>query len=410
MDSLTSRTPAEDEAGDARKGRRIAAIDIAVVAHPMDDVGKDPESGEIIDLPGHTTLRERLHVRITTRDGATGEYVGGTSAMLPQAMAAAEIMVGRDCFAREFLYEAVKRKLRKSDRMGPGLIDIALWDLAGKRLGVGVADLLGSSRRRLPAYASTLFGGDRGGLASPDDYCAFAERCHALGYRAFKVHGWTDGNAQREVRTILELGAAVGDRMDLMLDPSCQLRTFADALRVGRACDDAGFLWIEDPFADGGLSINAHLRLKSLIRTPVLLGEHVRGLEAMAHYATSGATDFLRADPDFDLGITGTLKLAHLAEAMGVDIELHAPGPAQRHCMAAIRNTNYYELSMVGPNGRGFSCPEFYACDYSDRLEDIGVDGRVPVPEGPGLGVRYDHDRLREATLRTERLTRRKPT
>ena len=380
-------------------GRKITRIEVSVVSYPMTNVAQEPSSGEIIDMPDAVTPRERLFVRIETADGATGEYLGGTSAMLAQATTSAKYMIGKDCFAREQHYAAMKRKLRKSDRMGPGLIDIALWDLAGKRLGASITDLLGGFRTRLPAYASTLFGGETGGLSTPENYRDFAEQCHEMGFRAFKVHGWTDGNVAREVANIRLLGRSVGDRMALMLDPSCQLRTFSDTLQVGRACDEAGFLWIEDPFSDGGLSINAHQRLKGLIKTPILLGEHVRGLEAMAAYAVSGATDFLRADPDFDLGITGTMKLAHMAEAFGLDIEIHAPGPAQRHCMAAIRNTNYYELSMVGPNGHGFSCPGLYVCDYSDALESVGSDGCYPVPKGQGLGVAYDHTRIRDTTL-----------
>lgn len=397
---LERRTETDETATEDGKtrGRRVRRIEIGVVEFPMDDVGKDADSGEIIDLPGAVTMRDRLHVSVTTEDGSAGEYIGGTGAMLAQARVAAHFMIGRDAFAREELYGHVKRKLRKSDRMGPGLVDIALWDLAGKRLGVSVSALLGGFRTRVPAYASTLFGGQRGGLATPDDFAAFAETCRSLGYRAFKVHGWTDGNVEREVANVLGLGERFRGRMALMIDPACQLRTFMDAVRLGRACDEAGFLWLEDPYADGGLSVTAHQRLKALVRTPILLGEHVRGLEAMTALAVAGATDMLRADPDFDLGITGTMKLAHAAEGLGLDVEIHAPGPAQRHTMAAIRNTNWYELSMVGPNGRGFTGPELYACGYSDRLEDVGPDGAFPVPAGPGLGVTYDAARVAECT------------
>lgn len=79
-----------------------------------------------------------------------------------------------------------------------------------------------------------------------------------MGYRAFKIHGWSHGPIQREVACVLEVGKRVGDRMDLMIDPACEYETFDDALRVGRACDDAGFFWYEDPFKDGGISFFAH--------------------------------------------------------------------------------------------------------------------------------------------------------
>tara|TARA_R100000750_G_scaffold32685_1_gene20921 strand:- start:833 stop:1309 length:477 start_codon:yes stop_codon:yes gene_type:complete len=59
----------------------------------------------------------------------------------------------------------------------------------------------------------------------------------------------------------------------------------------------------------------------------------------------------------------------------------------------------HYELSMVGPNGFGFSCPGLYVCDYSDALESVGSDGCYPVPKGLGLGVAYDHIRIKGSTL-----------
>ena len=83
------------------------------------------------------------------------------------------------------------------------------------------------------------------------------------------------------------------------------------------------------------------------------------------------------------------MKIATLAEAFGMDVELHAAGPAQRHCIAAIRNTNFYELSLVHPHVRNPIAP-VYACGYSDDLEAVGADGCFPVPDGPGLGVEYD--------------------
>ncbi len=74
------------------------------------------------------------------------------------------------------------------------------------------------------------------------------------------------------------------------------------------------------------------------------MGEHVRGLEAKADMIGTGATDYVRASVRSDGGITGVMKIAALAEAHGLDVELHGGGLAHRHCMAAIRNTHYYEL------------------------------------------------------------------
>jgi L-alanine-DL-glutamate epimerase-like enolase superfamily enzyme len=365
------------------RATEITRIDLWIFGYPMVGV----KGG--IDMPGVKSERLRLAVTIHTRDGAQGSYVGGQANSLAQATACARAILGLDAFSREQAYELIRRQLRKEDRMGAGVVDIALWDLAGKRLGVSVSQMLGGIKTRVPAYASTWFGGDGGGLDTPEAFVEFAEECYELGYRGFKMHGWTDGRTERDAETVRLLGKRFADRMALMHDAACHFRTFADALEVGRACDEAGFFWYEDPYSDGGLSAHSHRRLREMIKTPLLLGEHVRGLESSATLVLADGTDFVRADPDFDIGITGTMKIAHFAEALGLDVELHAPGPAHRHCMAAIRNTNFYELSMVGPS-RGYFTAPVYTCGYTDRVDDVGEDGCFPVPQGPGLGVSYD--------------------
>jgi L-alanine-DL-glutamate epimerase-like enolase superfamily enzyme len=177
--------------------------------------------------------------------------------------------------------------------------------------------------------------------------------------------------------------------MDLMLDPACEYQTWADTLKVGRACDEARYFWLEDPYRDGGLSSFGHRKLRQLIRTPILIGEHLRGHELHVDAVVGDGTDFVRADPDYDCGITGVMKIAHSAEGFGLDVEIHAGGPAHRQCMAAIRNTNYYELGLVHPRVER-TMPHVYAGDYSDELDAIDARGHVPVPRGPGLGVPVD--------------------
>jgi L-alanine-DL-glutamate epimerase-like enolase superfamily enzyme len=178
--------------------------------------------------------------------------------------------------------------------------------------------------------------------------------------------------------------------MDLMLDPACEYETFADALRVGRACDEANFFWYEDPFKDGGLSSFAQRRLRQLITTPILMGEHVRTLEPKVDAVVAEATDYMRVNPNYDLGITGAMKICHAAEGFGLDVEIHGAGPAQRHVMASVRNANYYELTLVHPIAPAIGVPVY--TDYYDRLDSIDENGCVPVPEGPGLGVTINWD------------------
>jgi L-alanine-DL-glutamate epimerase-like enolase superfamily enzyme len=97
----------------------------------------------------------------------------------------------------------------------------------------------------------------------------------------------------------------------------------------------------------------------------------------------------IHADPEYDLGITGAMKIAHFCEALGLDLQLHACGPAHRAVMSALRNTHFYEMALMGP-GMPNAVPPVYLNDYSDQPEDLPSDGAVPVPTGPGLGVEYD--------------------
>jgi L-alanine-DL-glutamate epimerase-like enolase superfamily enzyme len=372
---------------------RITKIESTEFAFPLEDVGTDGAGFNIVYDPGETTHRKLFGLKIHTDTGITGEYVGGNSPAAAQINLFADYLIGRNPLHRERHWSEIKRALRKYDRMGMGPIDIALWDFAGKYHDAPLHELLGTYRTKLPAYASTYHGDENGGLDSPAAFADFAEECLDRGYPGFKIHGWGGDDASRdvdrEVETVHAVGDRVGDDMDLMLDPACELETFADALRVGRACDEQGFYWYEDPFRDAGTSQFAHQKLGQKLSTPILQTEHIRGLEIHTDFIANGATDFVRADPEYDAGITGAMKVARVAEGFGLDVEYHAPGPAQRHCLAATRNANYYELALVHPDAPNPVAP-VYADGYSDYIDTIDADGCVQVPTGPGLGVTYD--------------------
>jgi L-alanine-DL-glutamate epimerase-like enolase superfamily enzyme len=371
---------------------QIERVETIEFGYPLADVGTDDNGFNLVYDPGNTFERRLFGLRIHTDVGITGEYVGGNSPAMAEFNMVADYLVGENPLARERHWSELHRALRKYDRMGVGPVDIALWDFAGKYHDAPIHELLGTYRRRFPAYASTYHGDTNGGLDSPAAYADFAESCLEMGYPGFKIHGWggSDGarDVDRELATVEAVGERVGDRMDLMLDPASEYETFADALAVGRACDEQGFFWYEDPYRDTGISQHAHRKLRQLIDTPLLQTEHVRGFEAHTDFVAAEATDFVRADPEYDGGITGAMKIARMAEGFGLDVEFHAPGPAQRHCLAATRNTNYYEMALVHPECQNTQ-PPVYEGAYSDLLDTVD-DGTVAVPDDPGLGVTYD--------------------
>lgn len=377
----------------------ITQIESIEFSYEIPDVGTDKHGFNLVYEPGETTERQLFGLKIHTEDGITGEYVGGNSPGAAQINMIANYLAGKNPLHREKHWSEIKRALRKYDRMGMGPIDIALWDFAGKYYDAPIHELLGTYRERIPAYASTYHGDSSGGLNSPEAFADFAETCLEMGYGGFKMHGWGGDNEQRdldrEITAVHAVGDRVGDEMDLMHDPACELETFGDALKLGYALDEQDFYWYEDPYRDGGISQHAHRKLRQRLETPILQTEHVRGLEPKTDFVANEATDFVRADPEYDAGITGAIKTARVAEGFGLDVEFHAPGPAQRHCIAAIRNTNYYELALVHPKCQNTQ-PPVYNGDYSDMLETIDDDGTVPVPTEPGLGVSYDWDYIED--------------
>lgn len=120
---------------------RITRVELHVFRFEVEDLGL-PEHGaagvgNVEFRKGGRLPTTRFAVTIDTADGARGEYVThwvGTAAALGQALMLAPHLLGRDPDRREQIFDDLKRELRAYDRMGQGPLDIALWDLAGKRL------------------------------------------------------------------------------------------------------------------------------------------------------------------------------------------------------------------------------------------------------------------------------------
>ncbi len=367
--------------------RKIETFEFAV---ELKDMSTDSKGFNMVYRAGESLQLKRHALAIETHGGLRGECIAGTASSFAQISGFAHYLLGKDALEREKIYNEVKRSLRQSDRSGMGPMDIALWDIAGKHFDVPVYKLLGGSDKPLPAYASTYHGDRNGGLDSPQAFADFAVQCRDMGYPAFKIHPWGDPLIKQEIENVLAVRRAVGDEMDLMLDPACEYETFADTIKVGRALDEARYYWYEDPYKDGGVSAFAHRKLRELISTPLLMGEHIRGLEEHVDVIVAGATDFVRVDAYLDGGITGALKICHAAEGFGLDAETHGPGPAHRHLMASVRNSNYYEMGLVHPKAPAHT-GEIYL-DYSDNLDSIDENGCVHVPGGPGLGAQINWD------------------
>lgn len=372
----------------------VTKIEITEFSYELQDIEPHRETRMPMYKKGGRLGRTARVLTVESDVGVTGEYVGGNASELAGVANIANALLGRSALAREKFYNDAKLALKQQARMGMSQVDMALWDLAGKFFDAPVYQLLGEYRTELPCYASTTVGDDEpDGLSTPEAYADFAEQCLEMGYPAYKIHWWRDAPLQKRIDLMEAVAKRVGGKMDLMLDPASTLETFAEAYKVGKACDEYGFLWLEDPYRDGGVSAFGHRKLRELINTPLLQTEHIRGVEMHTDFIVADGTDFVRIDPDYDGGITGAMKIAHAAEGFGLDAEIHVGGPERRNLMAAIRNTNYYEMGLVHPRLKIGRPPVFL--DFTEELDSIDAEGRVSVPTGPGFGATLDWEYIR---------------
>ena len=381
------------------KQPRIERIELTAFTIQIPNIGTDRADFGVFYQPGPGAAQTRFAVRIYAKDGLVGEYIPPRSrakVIMAASEALAYGLIGQSALERERHYRSMRKKTKHVGEVGIGALDIALWDLAGKYHNAPIWQLLGGYRQKLPSYASTIHGDrETDGLATPEAFADFAEQCLELGYPAYKMHGWAEGDVAEESAIIRAVAERVGNKMLIMYDASGHLHTFAEAVQVGKVCDEYGLYWYEDPYADGGISIHGHRQLKQHIKTPLLITEHVRNPETTIDVLQQSATDFARVDPDYDGGITGSYKAALAAESLGMDVEVHSCGPAMRHLMAALRNSNYYEVNLVHPQAPNPWQLPVYADGYTDELDCIDSAGYVEVPQQPGLGVEYDWDYVR---------------
>jgi L-alanine-DL-glutamate epimerase-like enolase superfamily enzyme len=263
-------------------------------------------------------------------------------------------------------------------------VDVALWDLAGRQLGVSVAQLLGGRRDRIQAYASSA------AMASIDDYVAEALRCVAQGYRGYKLHPFNQ--PQRDIDLCRAVRQAVGPDVALMMDVAKTYDAMA-ALRVGRVLEELDFAWFEEPLPQHDIA--GYAALRRALRVPLIGAETVPGHgPAVANYLRAEALDMVLCDVYWKAGITGMLKTAALCEAMGVKVASHhGASPlmnmANLQVLCGATNADWIEI-LVPEAGYDFALSRYLAPD---------AQGFVHLPDGPGLGAEPDWDYIRDHTV-----------
>lgn len=325
-------------------------------------------------LPGSPDTYEITWLRIATDEGIDGyTYVDrGAIAVDLIERCLRPLLVGQDPLKKELLWHLVWEldRIEELPIYLLGAADTAVWDITAKAAGLPLHVLLGGCWDAVPAYASTAT------FATTEEFLDVADQCLEFGFKAIKLHAW--GDKRRDADLCQALRAHVGPEIDLMYDGSAGFDPYA-ALYVGRACEEAGYRWYEEPLRE--FSISAYRRLCEALDIPVLAAETVDGCHYTAgEFILAGAADMLRTGVDFR-GVTGSLRVAHLADCFQMSAEVHGGGLPNLHLAAALRNNSYYE-AMVLTN--------------PIHVEPgIDSDGHIRPPTEPGIGFPVDLDSLR---------------
>lgn len=320
------------------------------------------------------------------------------------------MLIGEDPFARERIWD----KMHKMERMGGTVsqrlvssIDCALWDMFGRYCNLPLLKLLGGHREQVLAYGSTMCGDHwEGGLNSAEAYGKFAKKLVEHGYKAVKLHTlmdehW-DGNnwvgspdVNYDIECCEAVRDAVGPDIDLMIDCFHHYDRYS-ALKLGKAIERLGFVWLEEPMDE--YNVSSYKWLCDNLEIPVLGPETAAGkYYTRAEWIKYGASDLNRCSAGDVGGITPAMKIVHLCETFGIPCELHGGGPITLAMMGAMTIPGkYFERGLLHP----FMNYEVCAPWLNKMIDPMDKNGMVEVPHTlPGAGVDINWDYINDNLL-----------
>jgi D-galactarolactone cycloisomerase len=341
-----------------------------------------------------TDKRTAMIVEIVTDEGLVGwgESYGpaGPNAAVVHAMR--PLLVGKDPLATEAIWETLYAAFRDHGQKGLAVqaqsgVDIALWDIKGKALGLPVHRILGGPlRTSVRAYATGLYRRPEG---DPSLYLAEEAAGYAAeGFTATKLKvGY--GHA-RDVANARAVRQAIGTDMELMIDANhaCDATS---AIRLGRALEDLDIRWFEEPVPPEDIEGYADVRRRQPI--PVAGGECEFTRFGFRELLARRAVDYVQPDTCAAGGISEAVKIAAMANAQGVRYVPHVWG-------TGIAIAAALHVLAVLPRNPPCAEPwepllEFDRTEHPIRQDILRTPiehagGWVSVPEGPGLGIEVD--------------------
>ena len=342
-----------------------------------------------------------LFVRVESDDGAFGwgeaSLEGHAEAVDGAFEALRDRFIGHDPRRIEDIWQVAYRG--GFYRGGPVLmsalagLEQALWDLKGRALGLPAWEMLGGRvRDKIRAYA--WIGGDR-----PHEIAEAAKARADQGFSAVKMNATAEldwiGTPKLFDEVVKRVEAAQAAGMDVGLDFHGRVHR-PMAKQLARAIEPLGLLFIEEPL----LSENPEglRQIAELTSTPIALGERLFSRWDFKPFFEMGAVDIIQPDLSHAGGILECRKIAAMAEAYDIAVAPHCPlGPlALASCLqlaACTPNVAIQEISLGIHYNVGHDLLSF----VSNKEVLTPVDGYLPIPEEPGLGITIDDAAVREA-------------
>lgn len=332
-----------------------------------------------------------VFLRVETDDGlygwgeATLEYRELT--VVEAMKEIARTVVGRSAAEIESIWQQVNREVYF--RGGPvymsalGALEMALWDIKGKALGVPVYELLGGKvRNAIPCYANAWFAGAK----KPEEFAAKAREAVALGFRGLKWDPFGAAYMELSPREFAAAEAcveavaqAVSGEVELLIEGHGRFDV-PTAVRIADMLAAYPIAWFEEPLPPGNLDALADVRRRS--RVPIAAGERLYSRWEYLPFFAGHCADFAQADVTHCGGIQELRRIADLAEAHFLPCCPHNPsGP--------VANAATLQVAAACSNIRRL---ETMATDVPWRTEVSRedtrfVDGCLTIPTTPGLGV-----------------------
>ena len=370
----------------------IASVEAIVLRAPA------PEE---LDLDGS---RETVVVRIVDEDGCSGIGEADAPAAVVRELVEmddvhgwsrglAAMLRGRDPFEIAALWADLYQATIYHGRRGLGIhalsaVDVALYDLVGKQLGRPVYQLLGGARREAISPYATIYAGPETGRTARDYMDDLARRCEsalALGFRAIKVEPLFGGLAtDRElVDHVRESRRVLGSDVTMMADFGYRWHDWRDALWTLSRLEDADLYLAEATLQHDDLE--GHRKLAERVETRIGGAELAATVHECREWLERGGVDVLQPDINRCGGLTEIRRIAELATHYGALVIPHCwktgvTAAAARHFQAATANAPWAEMLH----------PALYESPLRAELtrpEPVIVDGCIPLPREPGLGI-----------------------